>query len=75
MLLYFWKDTPPIYYCKGKTTRGLKKVQVPKGVVCMVQAKAWMDEKCMIEWLNKVWLPYVGKNRAPLLGYILSSFN
>ena len=39
---------------------------VPKGVVCTVQAKAWMDQERMIEWINKVWLPYVGKNRALL---------
>ena len=31
-----------------------------------VQAKAWMDEKCVTEWIIKVWLPYVGKNRALL---------
>ena len=56
----------PFIIFKGKTTRGLKKVQVPKGVVCTVQAKAWIDEKCTIEWINKVWLLYVGKNRALL---------
>ena len=57
---------PPFIIFKGKTTRGLKKVQLPKAVVYTVQAKAWIDEKCMIEWINKVWLTYVGKNRALL---------
>ncbi len=39
---------------------------IPKGVVCTVQPKAWMDEKLMFEWITKVWIPYVGKNRALL---------
>ncbi len=39
---------------------------IPKGVMCTVQPKAWMDEKLMFEWITKVWIPYVGKNRALL---------
>ena len=38
------KILPPFVVSKGKTTRGLKKVTVPKGVVCTVQAKPWMDQ-------------------------------
>ena len=60
------KMLPPFVIFKGKTKRGLKKVTVPKGVVCTTQAKAWMDEERMLEWIDKVWLPYVGENPALL---------
>ncbi len=57
---------PSFIIFKGKTTRSIKKVTIPKGVVCSVQPKAWMDENLMFEWITKVWIPYVGKNRALL---------
>ena len=60
------KMLPPFVVFKGKTKRGLKKVTVPKGVVCTTQTKAWMDEKRMLEWIEQIWLPYVGKNKALL---------
>ena len=34
-------------------------MKVPEGVVCTTQVKAWMDEDRMIEWIEKVWSPYV----------------
>ena len=39
---------------------------VPHGVVCTTQAKGWMDEERMLEWIQKVWAPYVDGNRALL---------
>ena len=56
----------PFVVFKGKTKRGIKKVSVPHGVVCTTQAKGWMDEERMLEWIQKVWAPYVDGNRALL---------
>ena len=53
------KMLPPFVVFKGKTKRTLKKLKVPKGVVCTTQSKAWMDETRMIEWIEQVWKPYV----------------
>ena len=60
------KMLPPFVVFKGKTKRGIKKVPVPHGVVCTTQAKGWMDEERMLEWIQKVWAPYVDGNRALL---------
>ena len=60
------KMLPPFVVFKGKTKRGIKKVPVPHGVVCTTQAKGWMDEERMLEWIQKVWTPYVDGNRALL---------
>ena len=60
------KMLPPFVVFKGKTKRSIKKVSVPYGVVCTTQAKGWMDEERMIEWIQKVWGPYVKGNRALL---------
>ena len=51
---------------KGKTKRSIEKVSVPYGFVCTTQAKGWMDEERMIEWIQRVWGPYVRGNRALL---------
>ena len=53
------KLLPPFIVFKGKTMRPLKKVKIPPGVVCTTQKKVWMDEERMLEWINKVWLPYI----------------
>ncbi len=50
------KLLPPFLVFRGKT---IKNVKIPPGVVCTTQEKAWMDEKRMLEWIDKVWLPYV----------------
>lgn len=60
------KLLPPFVIFKGKTLRPLKKVGVPDGVFCCTQVKAWMDETKMIEWINKVWSPYVSGKPALL---------
>ena len=60
------KLLPPLVIFKGKTLRPLKKVQVPDGVYCCTQAKAWMDEKRMIDWIDKVWSPHVAGKPALL---------
>lgn len=60
------KMLPPFVVFKGKTKRTLKKVSIPHGVVCTTQQKAWMDEARMLEWIEQVWVPYVGKNKALL---------
>jgi hypothetical protein len=38
---------------KGKTKRALKKINVPQGIARSTQAKAWMDEERMLEWIKK----------------------
>ena len=43
------KILPPFVIFKRKTLRTLKNVQVPEGVVCTTQVKAWMDEDRMIQ--------------------------
>ena len=60
------KMLPPFVVFKGKTKRTLKKLNVPKGVVCTTQPKAWMDEERMLEWIDEVWKPYV-RGRPALL--------
>lgn len=39
--------------------RPLKNVTILSGVVVTTQSKAWMDEDRILEWIMKVWLPYV----------------
>ena len=53
------KLLPPFIIFKGKTKRPLKKVKIPSGAVCTTQVNAWMDEERMLEWIDKVWSPYV----------------
>ena len=53
------KLLPPFVIFKGKTKRALKKVKIPSGAVCTTQVNAWMDEERMLEWIDKVWSPYV----------------
>ena len=55
---------PPMVIFKGK--RRLK-LEAPEGVIVCVQAKAWMDEDLMAEYLQLIWQPYV-KNVASELG-------
>lgn len=47
---------PPMIIFKGK--RRLK-LSAPEGVLVCVQAKAWMDEDLMKEYLKHIWQPYV----------------
>ena len=61
------KMLPSFVIFKGKTIRPLKKVTVPTGVVCSTQSKAWMDEIRMLEWIEKIWAPYVGNCSNPAL--------
>ena len=51
------KLLPPFVVFKGKTMRPLKKVKVPLGIIATTQEKAWMDEKRMLQWIDKVWSP------------------
>ena len=53
------KMLPPFTVFKGKTMRPLKNVTIPSGVYATTQTKAWMDEDRMLEWVRKVWCPYV----------------
>ena len=53
------KLLPPFIVFKGKTMRPPKNVHIPPGVICTTQSKAWMDEERMLQWIDKVWLPYV----------------
>ena len=46
--------------------RPLKNVTIPDGVVATTQDKAWMDELRMLEWIRKVWAPYVSGKPALL---------
>ncbi len=39
----------------------------PTGVVCSTQSKVWMDEIRMLEWIEKIWAPYVGNGSNPAL--------
>ena len=48
------------------TMRPLKNVTIPDGVVATTQKKAWMDEARMIEWIRKVWVPYISGKPALL---------
>jgi len=34
-------------------------IQNIPGVVCTTQVKGWMDEERMLEWIQRVWTPYV----------------
>ena len=61
------KMLPSFVIFKGKTIRLLKKVTAPTGVVCSTQSKAWMDEIRMLEWIEKIWAPYVGNGSNPAL--------
>ena len=56
----------PFIIFKGKTKRPLQKVNIPSGAVCTTQVNAWMDEERMLEWIDKVWSPYV-KGKPVLL--------
>lgn len=60
------KLLPPFVVFKGKTLRTLKKVEIPSGIFATTQAKAWMDEQRMLQWIDKVWSPYVSGKRALL---------
>lgn len=61
------KMLPSFVIFKGKTKRPLNKVTVPSGVVCCTQSKAWMDTIRMLEWIEKIWAPYVGNGSNPAL--------
>lgn len=41
-------------------------MKIPSGAVCTTQVKAWMDEERMLEWIDKVWSPYVQRKPALL---------
>ena len=61
------KPLPPFIIFKGKTLRPLKKMTVPSGVFATTQPKAWMDEERMVQWIDKVWSPYVAGKPALLV--------
>lgn len=61
------KFLPAFVVFKRKTQRPLKKVKVPSGVVVTTQVKGWMDEVRMLEWINKVWSPYISGKPALLV--------
>ena len=56
----------PFIIFKGKTKHPLQKVNIPSGAVSTTQVNAWMDEEWMLEWIDKVWSPYV-KGKPALL--------
>ena len=60
------KFLPAFVVFKGKTQRPLKKVKIPSGVVTTTQVKGWMDEVRMLEWIKKVWSPYISGKPALL---------
>ena len=37
----------------------VQKVNIPSSAVCTTKVNAWMDEERMLEWIDKVWSPYV----------------
>lgn len=55
---------PPMVIFKGK--RQLK-LTAPEGVLVCVQAKAWMDEELMKDYLEHIWQPYI-EDTAEKLG-------
>ena len=57
----------PAFVFKGKTQRQLKTVKVPLGIIATTQVKGWMDEVRMLEWIDKVWSPYVSSKPALLV--------
>ena len=57
---------PPFVVFKGKTSRPLRKVTIPKGVIATTQQKAWMDEPRTLMWIAKVWKPYIAGRPALL---------
>ena len=65
----------PFVVFKGMTMRPLKDVTIPDGVVATTQKKAWMDEARMIQWIRKVWVPYISGKPALLSRYFFSPPN
>ena len=57
---------PPFVVFKGKTSRPLRKVTIPKDVIATTQQKAWMDEPRMLMWITMVWKPYIAGRPALL---------
>ena len=41
-------------------------MKIPSGVIATTQVKGWMDEVRMLEWIDKVWSPYVSGKPALL---------
>lgn len=58
---------PTIVIFKGK--RPLRDIQVPnpKDVIVLVQEKAWVDERVMLEWIDACLLPYTNRNDSLLV--------
>ena len=57
---------PPMLIFKGKTNRTIRNLAVPSGMLVVTQEKAWMDEKLMLEWLDKIWLPHTESKQKEL---------
>jgi len=74
---------PPMIIFKGvDSDRGRVKAEFsdrgedgyPRGVILAVQEKAWMNEVCMLTWLNEVWEQRSGALRLSPSLLILDSF-
>ena len=70
------KKFPPYIIFAGKATAGgrvIKECRNPAqhgystSLTYMVQENAWMDEKCLIDWVDRVWKPYADSIQGPKL--------
>jgi hypothetical protein len=46
----------------------------PDEVIMSVQPKAWVDEEVMLEWIERVWKPWITKSNHPYSMLIMDSF-
>ena len=55
------KMLPPMIIFKGKPGGRIEREfdSYPTGAVYMVQERAWMNEVCMMEWVQRVLSPYI----------------
>ena len=59
MLIFKGKPTGHIAKCNKKT--------LPKDLNYALQDNAWMDEECMIQWVDKVLEPHVSQAAAGVI--------
>jgi hypothetical protein len=58
---------PLFYVFKGKTGNRLEKSlpnELPTGTIACCQDNAWMDDVTTVQWVERVWKPYVRENNA-----------
>jgi len=49
----------------SRAAKELSQLPFPTDIEYGTQSKAWMDEECMIEWVNKVWRPWTETKIGP----------